>query len=129
MVKTEAIDKALLVEVGWEVCLQLGGIYTVLKTKSQAMKAQWGDRYCLVGPYKPEAAALEIELLPRKGKFGEACDRLEQERGIKVYYGKWLVPGEPQVVLIDCASSNQLAQFKYYLWKDHQINAIVRNID
>ena len=30
-------EQSLLVEVGWEVCSQLGGIYTVLKTKAQAM--------------------------------------------------------------------------------------------
>ena len=88
------------------------------------MQAQWGDRYCLVGPYKPEAAGLEFELLPRTGKFGLACDRLERERGVKAYFGKWLVPGEPQVVLIDYQGSrDRLAQCKYYLWKDHQINA------
>src|SRR5688572_17620962 len=40
----------LLFEVAWEVCWQLGGIYTVLRTKAAAMLERWGDRYCLIGP-------------------------------------------------------------------------------
>ena len=113
-------DQALLVETGWEVCWQSGGIYTVLRTKAQAMVSEWGNRYCLVGPYNPAAAAVEFEAAPRAGYFGAACDRLEQERGIKAYYGKWLVNGEPQVVLIDfTAYRRNLNDLKYLAWKDH----------
>lgn len=41
----------LLLEIGWETCNQLGGIYTVLRSKSPEMVRRWGDRYLLVGPY------------------------------------------------------------------------------
>ena len=41
--------KALLIELGWEVCNQIGGIYTVLRSKSPEMVKEWGDAYCLVG--------------------------------------------------------------------------------
>src|ERR1051325_6302266 len=40
----------LLFEIGWEVCWQLGGIYTVLRSKAEDMIATWGDRYFLIGP-------------------------------------------------------------------------------
>ncbi|MEM6312595.1 MAG: glycogen synthase, partial [Planctomycetota bacterium] len=50
-----------LFEVGWEVCWQLGGIYTVLRTKALAMTRRWGDRYALVGPYNPATAHGEFE--------------------------------------------------------------------
>src|SRR5689334_16569751 len=52
---------APLFEVAWEVCWQLGGISTVLKTKSPAMVEGWGDRYCLIGPYNPATADVEFE--------------------------------------------------------------------
>ena len=118
-----AIGRALLVEVGWEVCLQLGGIYTVLRTKAQAMQSQWGDRYCLIGPYQADSAAIEFEPLPRTGPFGAACDLLELERGVKVHFGKWSIPGEPHVILIDYNSSRgRIPECKYFLWKDHQIS-------
>src|SRR5437868_3761925 len=48
----------LLFEVGWEVCWQLGGIYTVLRSKAAAMIKKWEDRYYLIGPYNPNTAAL-----------------------------------------------------------------------
>src|SRR5688572_28217455 len=34
----------LLFEVAWEVCWQLGGIYTVLRSKAGAMQQHWDDR-------------------------------------------------------------------------------------
>ena len=34
--------KALLFEVAWEVCNQVGGIYTVIRSKVPAMVDQWG---------------------------------------------------------------------------------------
>ena len=54
-----AESEALLVEDAWEVSNQLGGIYTVLKTKAAAMRNRWGDNNLMVGPYNPEAAAFE----------------------------------------------------------------------
>lgn len=44
---------ARLVEIGWEVCNQLGGIYTVLRSKAPEMVEEWGDRYVLLGPLNP----------------------------------------------------------------------------
>src|ERR1700709_296935 len=54
----------LLFEIGWEVCWQLGGIYTVLRTKAATMLERWGDRYCMIGPYNPSTAAVEFEDQP-----------------------------------------------------------------
>src|SRR6476661_9635775 len=48
----------LLFEVAWEVCWQLGGIYTVLRTKAPAMIERWGERYCMIGPYNPNTAPI-----------------------------------------------------------------------
>ncbi len=114
----------LLFEVGWEVCWQLGGIYTVLKTKVAAMIEQWGDRYCLIGPYNPQTAAVEFEEQPTEGIIREALDRL-REQGIPCHYGRWLVPGRPRVILLDHrARFNRLDSDKYLLWKDHGISTL-----
>src|SRR5260370_13823919 len=53
----------LLFEVAWEVCWQLGGIYTVLRTKAATRLERWGERYCLIGPDHPRTAAVELEHL------------------------------------------------------------------
>ncbi|MCK9462133.1 MAG: glycosyltransferase [Proteobacteria bacterium] len=114
-------DDRLLVEVGWEVCNQVGGIYTVLRTKSQVTTRRYGDRYCLVGPYNESAADTEFEPLPLAGTFGRAVELL-RERGVVAHFGRWLVSGKPQVILIDFAKHfDKLNQYKYFLWKDHGI--------
>ncbi len=119
----ELIENRLLVEVGWEVCWQLGGIYTVLRSKAPVTTKRWGDRYCLVGPYNPKTASTEFEEIPRTGPFGRACAIMES-RGIRVKFGRWLITGKPQAVLIDYMSHfDRLAASKYFLWRDHHIEA------
>ncbi|MEM9754122.1 MAG: hypothetical protein AAF916_12175, partial [Planctomycetota bacterium] len=89
-----------LFEVGWEVCWQLGGIYTVLRTKALAMTRRWGDRYALVGPYNPATAHGEFEQRPAEGWLGDALEELRGD-GINVLHGLWLVNGRPRTLLVD----------------------------
>jgi glycogen(starch) synthase len=112
----------LLFEIAWEVCWQLGGIYTVLRTKADAMRDRWDERYCLIGPYNPATAALEFEERPTEGIIREALDRL-RAAGIPCHFGRWLVPGRPRVILLDYrARYSRLDEDKYLLWKDHGIS-------
>lgn len=112
----------MLFEVAWEVCWQLGGIYTVLKTKAAAMLEKWGDRYCLIGPYNPHTAPMEFEEQPTYGSIREAIQRMS-DAGLKCYFGRWLVPGRPRVILIDHRGRYpQMAEDKYLMWKDHHIS-------
>ncbi|HEY1683256.1 MAG TPA: glycosyltransferase [Tepidisphaeraceae bacterium] len=114
----------LLFECGWEVCWQLGGIYTVLRTKVPAMLERWGERYFLIGPYNPSTAALEFEERPPEGFIAEALTKL-REAGIPCHFGRWLVPGRPQVILLDYrARYSHLPDDKYFMWKDHGIPSV-----
>jgi len=110
-----------LVEVAWEVCNQVGGIYTVLRSKVPSMLRGWGSRYCLVGPYNPDTAAVEFEPAPLDGAVGGAVRQL-REMGYGAHYGRWLVSGRPHVVLLDTASvTGVLNELKYRAWADHGI--------
>jgi glycogen(starch) synthase len=112
----------LLFECAWEVCWQLGGIYTVLRTKTAAMLERWGDRYCLIGPYNPNTAPLEFEEQPTYGSIRETLQRL-RDAGMNCYFGRWLIPGRPRVILLDYrARYRTLDNDKYLLWKDHGIS-------
>jgi glycogen(starch) synthase len=114
-------EPPLLFECAWEVCWQLGGIYTVLRTKVAAMLERWGDRYCLIGPYNPDTAQLEFEEQPTYGSFRETLQTL-REGGMNCYFGRWLVPGRPRVILLDYRSGyDKLDHNKYLLWRDHGI--------
>jgi len=120
----EAKQQPLLFEIGWEVCWQLGGIYTVLRSKVPAMLQRWGERYCLIGPYNPQTAGLEFEEEPTEGVIRKALDRLRNQ-GLGCHYGRWMVPGRPRVILLDYRGRYpQLDVDKYLLWKDHGISTV-----
>lgn len=111
----------LLLEISWEVCNQLGGIYTVLRSKVPSTVARWGNRYCLIGPYNHQNAQLEFEPAPLVGAIGQAVAQLN-DIGIRAHYGRWLVSGRPHVVLLDYTSVfPQLGDVKYRLYADHHI--------
>ncbi len=117
----------LLFEVGWEICWQLGGIYTVLRTKAPAMQSRWGDRYCLIGPYNPATAAIEFEERPTEGFIREVLDQL-RDAGMPCHYGHWLVTGRPRVILLDYrARYGSLHVDKYLMWKDHGISTVAND--
>jgi glycogen(starch) synthase len=50
MEKKVTEKKKFLVEVAWETCNQVGGIYTVIRTKVPAMVEKWEQDYLLLGP-------------------------------------------------------------------------------
>jgi len=112
----------MLFEVAWEVCWQLGGIYTVLRSKAQAMIDRWGDRYCLIGPYNPGTAAVEFEEQPAYGPIRDVINKL-RDIGVPCHFGRWLIAGRPRVILIDQrARYGSLHVDKYLMWEDHRIS-------
>jgi len=123
----------LLLEVAWEACNQLGGIYTVLRSKVPSMVSRWGNRYCLVGPYNHATASVEFEPAPLVGAVGQAAKQL-REQGIYAHYGRWLVTGRPHVVLLEYMDVfSRLHEIKYHLWEQHGIatagdNELLNNV-
>jgi glycogen synthase len=95
-----SLRQARLMEVSWEVCNQLGGIYTVIRSKVQAMVEKWGEDYCLLGPWNSDAVRAEFDPASEPGDaLGRAVIRF-RAMGHEIAYGRWLVTGRPRVVLI-----------------------------
>ena len=114
-------DEPVLMEIAWEVCNQVGGIYTVLRSKVPSMTRRWGTRYCLVGPYNPKTAEVEFEPSPLVGAVGQAVEKLG-EMGYRAHFGRWLVSGRPHTVLLEVESvAGVLDLLKYRTWSDHGI--------
>jgi glycogen(starch) synthase len=122
MMKEQINTDAFLFEVAWEVCNQVGGIYTVIRSKVPSMIEKWGDNYCLIGPYFGHKASAEFEEIDNYDDFfGQAVKKL-REAGIEAHYGYWLVSGRPKVVLLNPFSIyNRLGAIKYELWEHHGI--------
>ncbi len=114
-------NEPLLLEVGWEVCNQIGGIYQVIRSKAPVMVGRWGSRYALVGPYIPQKAAVEFEEAAPTGVIGQVVQQMRDE-GLGAHYGRWLVTGRPHVLLLDHLSIfPRLHQVRHRLWADHGI--------
>jgi glycogen(starch) synthase len=115
-------NDAMLVEVAWEVCNQVGGIYTVIRSKIPSIKNKWGSNYCLIGPYVHSRMPAEFEPTEDyNNPLGKAVIAL-REQGVEVHYGTWLVSGSPKVVLINPFSVfYKLGEIKFVLWEHHHI--------
>lgn len=106
----------LLFEIAWEVARKVGGIYTVLRSKAAITVEQWGDRYCLIGPYSPDSASTEFEPLELGPILGPTIAALKRH-GLRLHFGRWLVHGHPRVLLFDLGSAyHRLNDWKYDLW-------------
>lgn len=116
-------SEMLLMEVSWEVCNQVGGIYTVLRTKSYAITERLGSNYVLVGPYRKDKANVEFEVAPAPDYVRAALsDELDDGT---VRWGKWLIPGEPYALLVevDCTPA-ELENEKRRLWNEYRISTL-----
>ncbi|MBC7773534.1 MAG: hypothetical protein H7210_13645, partial [Pyrinomonadaceae bacterium] len=112
---------AVLFEVAWEVCNQLGGIYQVLRSKAPRMVRRWRNRYWMVGPYIESKATLDFEPRTPTGWIARVIEQLARE-GLTVHHGRWLIPGRPRVLLIDHRVSREhLGEIKYRIFRDHGI--------
>ncbi len=126
MEKKVVEKKKFLVEVAWETCNQVGGIYTVIRTKVPSMVEKWGDDYLLLGPYFPQTAAAEFEALPLTEETPvERAILAMRDLGLQVHYGNWLITGKPKIVLFDIASMyDQVDIIKGRIWDNHKISTL-----
>lgn len=117
------IKETVLLEIAWEVMNQVGGIYTVIRSKAPAVSEKWENNYCLVGPYDHKQVVAEFDpIQDQDDAFTKTIMKL-REMGLIVHYGHWLVTGKPKAVLFELNSiKHKLGEIKYYLWENHGIS-------
>lgn len=128
--KSAQFPKSILMEVAWEVCNQVGGIYTVIRSKAPAMVENVDGPFCMIGPYMGKNIQAELEPLNDiEDIFGQAATNL-RKRGYDVHYAEWLITGKPRVVLLNpnVIESKALNVIKYLLWKNHGVETPEKNI-
>ncbi len=127
--KSKPKSSPLLVEVAWEVCNQVGGIYTVIRSKAPAMMKNHSGNFCMVGPFVNKNIQAEIEPLNDvEDIFGQAAANL-RKKGYDVMYAEWLITGKPRVVLLNpLIEEKALNVVKYLLWKNHGIATPTGNV-
>lgn len=114
-----SLYEPLLIEVAWEVCNRVGGIYTVIQSKVPYMRERWGDQYCLLGPMTSKSLPVEFQASQDySSPFGKAVLSM-REAGFEVSYGYWLITGKPQVILFNVYQMySQIHRIKADLLKD-----------
>lgn len=111
------VQNPLLFEIAWEVANKVGGIYTVIKTKAPVTCAEYGSRYCLIGPLSYKSAPMEVEATEPKTPEMKATLASMAAQGVKYLYGRWLIEGGPTVLLFDTGSMmSRLDEWKSDLW-------------
>ena len=126
---TNQFPHSCIVEVAWEVCNQVGGIYTVIRSKAPSMVQHANGPYCMVGPYLSRNIQAELEPLDdQEDIFGQAASIL-RKKGYDVHYAEWLITGKPRVVLLNpnAVQDKSLSVVKYLLWKNHGISTPPNN--
>ncbi len=113
----------LFIECAWEVCNQVGGIYTVIRSKVAAAVERWGDDYCLLGPLENPNVSAEFEdIVDRDDPIGRTVEQM-RNMGYEVRYGRWLVTGRPRVVLLNPENVyNRTESLHRHLKNDFGIN-------
>ena len=112
-----------LFEVSWEACNKVGGIYTVISSKAKYMVKNY-ENYFLIGPYFEKNAKESFLEEDPPADIKKCFDELEND-GIKAYYGKWQIAGEPRLILFDFSSIvSRKNEFKTWMWENYKIDSI-----
>lgn len=119
---TELISPKLIIEVSWEVCNKIGGIYTVLSTRAKTLQDLYKDSIIFIGPDFPDREQnplfTEVKSLLKPWKTKAAAE------GLKVRVGRWNVPGKPIAVLVDFSDSfNKLNEVYGLLWEKYGVQS------
>lgn len=123
------INPDYLFEVSWEVCNKIGGIYTVIATKSLYLKSQLHKHHILIGPDVWMDTESNPDFIEDVHLYSQWKAQAASE-GISVRIGKWNVPGNPIAILVN---------FKQYLtrqndiltdfWMQHGVDSLTGNWD
>ncbi|MDR3705796.1 MAG: glycosyltransferase [Paludibacteraceae bacterium] len=103
------ISPDYIFETSWEVCNQVGGIYTVLSTRAKTLQDEHKDKIIFIGPdfWQDKKCPFFTEsktLLKPWVKYAR------EHENINIRVGRWDIPGKPIAILVD---------FKPFFNKEH----------
>lgn len=110
-------------ESSWEVCNKVGGIYTVLSTRAKTLQQALKDKIVFIGPdcWKDKKSPYFTE---NEQLFADWRNEI-QVQGLHVKIGRWNIPGQPIVFLIDFEPFF-LCKDQIYteLWRDFGVDSL-----
>lgn len=111
-------------EASWEVCNKVGGIYTVLSTRAKTLQEKFHDRILFIGPDFWQGK--ENPLFTESDNLCAAWKKHAAEKdNMSVRVGRWNIPGEPIVILVDFqpfyAKKNEIYT---EMWNRYQVDSL-----
>lgn len=111
-------------EASWEVCNKVGGIYTVLSTRANTLQTKFRDRLFFIGPdfWQGKENPLFIE-------SDNLCvawrQHAAEKDNLSVRIGRWNIPGNPIVILVDFQPSFAHKNEIYTeMWNRYQVDSL-----
>ena len=121
--KKELNRPDFIFESSWEVCNKVGGIYTVLSTRAKTLQSVWEDRIVFIGPDVWKGK--ENPLFAEDGHLWEEWRLQAASEGLHVRLGRWNVPGNPIVILVDFQPYFAIKNEIYTrLWEDFGVDSL-----
>jgi len=117
------ISPDFIFESSWEVCNKIGGIYTVLSTRAKTLQDSFKDKIVFIGPdvWKNCENPLFIE----DKKLWPSWVKKAIGEGLLIRVGRWNIPGEPCVVLVDFTPYFEKKNEIYgQAWNDFQVDSL-----
>ena len=113
-----------LFEVSWEVCNKVGGIHTVISTKTLSVVKEMQDQYITIGPDVWRENEEHPEFKEDPSLFPEWKESAARE-GLRVRIGRWKIKGSPIAVVLDFTPYIQKKDdiFKE-LWENYNLDSI-----
>ena len=111
-------------ESSWEVCNKIGGIYTVLSTRAKTLQETFKDRIFFIGPdiWSGKENPLFVE---DKKLLGDWRERALSTDGLSLKIGRWNIPGNPVVILVDFAPFfGQKNEIYTQAWLDYKVDSL-----
>ncbi len=121
-------------EVSFEVGNKVGGIHTVVTSKTRKMKEIFGRNYFAIGFYNPNNFYKECKKIEEPNWLEYVKKELENE-GIKIYFCKWIVGNNVDAIIIDSKEFTwkkifeegkewiNVHYWKYLFWKNFSIDS------
>jgi phosphorylase/glycogen(starch) synthase len=121
---TKTMKPDFLFEVSWEVCNKVGGIHTVIATKSTSIKNDYNDNYIVIGPELVQVEEEPQEFEPDNNLFAAWREQAAKE-GLRVKVGRWKIPSSPIAILIDFSNfMSQKDEIFGQLWQDFKLDSL-----
>ena len=121
------METSWLFEVSWEVCNMVGGIHTVIGTKSAQAMETFEGRYVAIGPLLDRNPGFEPSDPPKE--IVPTLERLK-EKGIPSAVGRWDVPGKPWAWLIGFQNAiPEHDKLLFQLWNDYGVDSMAGGWD